>query len=136
MSRRAIVLVMLVTSALVVEPALREDGPSFLWNASASVPIGLYRLAPASHVEVTDLVVVQPPEPLAAFLAERGYLARGVALIKRVLAKTGDTVCRRGSTIIAYDRAYGVAHENDSRGRPLPVWQGCRTLVEGEVFLM
>ncbi|WP_287096196.1 S26 family signal peptidase, partial [Mesorhizobium sp.] len=89
-----------------------------------------------SRIEVTDLVVVRPPEPLAAFLAERGYLPRGVALIKRVLATSGDTVCRRGLTVISDDRTYGVAHENDNRGRPLPVWQGCHTLTEGEVFLM
>jgi type IV secretory pathway protease TraF len=25
---------------------------------------------------------------------------------------------------------------HDSRGRPLPVWQGCRVIADGEVFLM
>ena len=29
-----------------------------------------------------------------------------------------------------------VARENDRRGRPLPIWQGCRMIAEGEVFLM
>ncbi|RWE06361.1 MAG: S26 family signal peptidase [Mesorhizobium sp.] len=136
MSRRSFVLIMLVATTLVVEPALRDDGPSFIWNASASVPIGLYQLAPAGHVEFSDLVVVKPPEPLAAFLAERGYLAGGVPLIKRVLAMPGDTVCRHSATIAAFGHAYGVAREKDSLGRPLPVWQGCRTLGDGEVFLM
>ena len=32
--------------------------------------------------------------------------------------------------------AIGNARERDSRGRPLPVWQGCRTLRRGDVFLM
>ncbi|RWD42795.1 S26 family signal peptidase [Mesorhizobium sp.] len=136
MSRTAIVLTALVSSTLVVEPVWRNDGPAFIWNASASVPIGLYRLAPVSRVEAPDLVVVQPPETLATFLAKRGYLPRGVPLIKRVLAIAGDTVCRNGATIIAFGHAYGVAREKDSLGRPLPVWQGCRTLADGEVFLM
>jgi conjugative transfer signal peptidase TraF len=136
MSRTAILLAMLVSSALVAEPALRSTGPAFIWNASASVPIGLYRLAPVSRVTVPDLVVVAPPEPLASFLAARGYLPRGVPLLKRVLALAGDTVCRHGATITAFDQVYGVARERDGQGRPLPVWQGCRTLAPGEVFLM
>ncbi|RUV27577.1 S26 family signal peptidase [Mesorhizobium sp. M5C.F.Ca.IN.020.32.2.1] len=136
MSRTAIVLTALVSSTLVVEPVWRNDGPAFIWNASASVPIGLYWLAPVSRVEAPDLVVVEPPEPLATFLAKRGYLPRGVPLIKRVLAIAGDKVCRHGAIIIAFGHAYGVAREKDSLGRPLPVWQGCRTLADGEIFFM
>ena len=30
----------------------------------------------------------------------------------------------------------GAAGERDRRGRALPVWQGCRTIAGGEVFLM
>ncbi|BCH29821.1 peptidase S26 [Mesorhizobium sp. L-8-10] len=136
MSRRAVIITMLASAALVVAPSWLAYGPRFIWNTSASVPIGLYRLAPATRVEVTDLVVVAPPERLAVFLAERGYLARGVPLIKRVLAVAGTTVCRHGRTIIAYDTAYGQARDRDRLGRPLPAWHGCRPLAEDEVFLM
>jgi type IV secretory pathway protease TraF len=38
--------------------------PRFVWNASASVPIGLYSVHPAHHLTVTALVVAYPPEPL------------------------------------------------------------------------
>jgi conjugative transfer signal peptidase TraF len=136
MSRRAIITTILAAATLVASPAWLGYAPALIWNASASVPIGLYRLAPVGHVGAPDLVVVEPPEPLATFLAERGYLPRGVPLIKRVLALPGDTVCRQGATIIAFDHAYGVARQKDSLGRPLPVWQGCRTLAHGEAFLM
>jgi type IV secretory pathway protease TraF len=30
----------------------------------------------------------------------------------------------------------GVARERDRRGRQLPTWQGCRTIHDGQVFLM
>ena len=30
----------------------------------------------------------------------------------------------------------GEARDRDSQGRELPMWQGCRIIVEGEVFLM
>lgn len=136
MSRRAIVITMLASATLVAAPAWFGYAPAFLWNASASVPIGLYRLGAAERPDIGDYVVVSPPRPLAAFLAERGYLPSGVPLIKRVLALPGATICRRGATIIAYDHAYGEARERDRLGRPLPVWQGCRMLANSEIFLM
>jgi conjugative transfer signal peptidase TraF len=136
MSRRAIVVTTLAAAVLVTAPAWFGYAPAFIWNASASVPIGLYRLAPTERLDIGDYVVVTPPEPLAAFLAERGYLPHGVPLIKRVLALPGAKVCRQGLTIIAYEHAYGTAREHDQRGRPLPSWQGCQMLAEGEIFLM
>ncbi len=135
-ARRPPLLAMLAGCALIAAHTLANHRPHFIWNASASVPIGLYSIAPLDRIEVADLVLVLPPEPLAGFLAERGYLPRNVPLIKRVLALPGTPVCRRGTTIVAYDHAYGEARATDRLGRPLPVWQGCRTLAEGEVFLM
>ena len=35
--------------------------PKLIWNASASVPLGLYSIAPARHLKVTDLVAVETP---------------------------------------------------------------------------
>ncbi|MDE2365012.1 MAG: S26 family signal peptidase [Hyphomicrobiales bacterium] len=107
-----------------------------LWNASASVPIGLYALRPADNPEIADLVVVVPPEPLAAYLAERGYLARGVPLLKRVAALARQKVCRSAMTISVDGAALGHARGRDGSGRVLPTWQGCRVLSEAEVFLM
>ena len=72
-------------AALVATTAL-EPLPLFIWNASASVPIGLYRLRPAENFNVTDLLAVEPPEPLATSLDLNGYLPIGVPMLKRVLA--------------------------------------------------
>jgi conjugative transfer signal peptidase TraF len=135
-ARRVTLLSMLAGAALIVAPAWSRPDIRFIWNASASVPVGLYRIAPGHLVGVTDLAVVMPPAELAAFLDERRYLPRGVPLIKRVLALGGATVCRRGSAIIAYDGIYGQALARDRRGRPLPDWQGCRTLHDSEAFFM
>jgi conjugative transfer signal peptidase TraF len=100
------------------------------------VPIGLYRVQAVGQLIVTDLVVTFPPEGLSTFLAEGGYLPRGVPLIKRVLALPGQTVCREKLLITVDGIDMGVARERDRRGRVLPSWQGCRALAEGEVFLM
>jgi conjugative transfer signal peptidase TraF len=110
--------------------------PRYLWNASGSVPIGLYRLQPTGRLTVTQLVAVQPPGPLATFLADRRYLPHGIPLLKRVLALPGQTVCRDQLAITVDKIEMGAAREHDSRGRPLPIWQGCHVIADGEVFLM
>jgi len=110
--------------------------PLYIWNASNSVPIGLYRVQPATRLAVTELVAVQPPDPLAAFLDLNGYLPIRVPMLKRVLALPGQTVCRNGLTIAVDGIEVGDAHERDGRGRPLPAWHGCRVIAGGDVFVM
>jgi conjugative transfer signal peptidase TraF len=137
MSFRFLTLVSMSCAASVVIAMMGpKPAPSLVWNASESVPVGLYRVLPAGKLTVTDLVVAMPPEPLATFLAEGDYLPRGVPLIKRVLALPGQTICRKGAAIVVDGIEMGMAREYDSRGRPLPVWQDCRAVADGEVFLM
>ncbi|MBF2713222.1 S26 family signal peptidase [Agrobacterium vitis] len=124
-------------SALATGVAAFVDPPKkLIWNASASAPVGLYRVVPVDRIDVTDLAVVMPPDELASFLDERRYLPKGLPLLKRVLALNGTEVCRSGTDIIAYGMSYGQARESDSQGRPLPVWQGCRQIAESEAFFM
>lgn len=123
-------------AALALSTTAAKPAKRYLWNASNSVPVGLYGLQPTGDLTVTQLVAVQPPEPLATFLSERGYLPRGVPMLKRVLALPGRTVCREHLTITVDNVATGQARDRDSRGRPLPVWQGCRVIADDEVFLM
>lgn len=139
--RSVIVLAMLAGTALIVAPAFVKPEIRLIWNASASVPVGLYRIVPldvseSDRLDVTDLAVVMPPDDLATFLGERHYLPKGLPLLKRALALGGTEVCRVGSAIIAYDMSYGRARERDGQGRLLPVWQGCRILADGEAFFM
>ena len=110
--------------------------PKLLWNASASVPIGLYAVRRAPPLHVDELVVVQPPAPLAQVFAARRYLPLGVPLVKHVLALSCKTVCRTGRAITVDGTAMGDALERDRLGRALPNWKGCRVLEPGEVFLM
>lgn len=107
-----------------------------VWNASASVPIGFYGVAPADRLDVTDLVAVMPPEQLAAFMVERGYVGPDVPLLKRVMALPGQRVCRHSRAVTVDGVPLGEALARDSRGRDLPVWQGCRRVADGEIFLM
>ena len=110
--------------------------PRYIWNASNSVPIGLYRVAPAGKLSVTELVAVQPPDPLAAFLDLNDYLPYGVPMLKRIVALPGQVVCRTGLIITVDNLEMGQARARDHRNRPLPAWQGWRIIGEGDVFVM
>lgn len=110
--------------------------PRLLWNASASAPLGLYRIQPDRDPPVGALVAVAPPEPLARWMAARGYLGDGVPLVKDVAAKAGQRICRTGGVVSVDARTVAIARDRDRRGRPLPVWQGCRTLGAHELLLL
>jgi conjugative transfer signal peptidase TraF len=131
---------LVITTALAAigagYPGLTPMPIKLIWNASASAPIGFYTIDVDGPLEVTDLVAVDAPEPLATFLADRGYLPKGVPLMKRVLAVSGQSVCRTNLIITVDGVEFGAALARDRAGHDLPVWQGCRRIHTDEVFLM
>ena len=140
MSRRSILAITGIAAALSLAGLAAiiafEPRPRLLWNASASAPIGLYRLHPARQPIVGDLVAILPPAPLAHFMAERHYLPLRVPMLKRVAAGPGATVCRFGGNVTIGGRFAAAAHDADRYGRPLPVWRGCRVVGAQELFLL
>ena len=79
--RRALTVTALAVLGIAAASAV--DWPlRLIWNATASAPIGFYTVEPADRIDVPDLVAIMPPEPLAAFMVERGYIALGVPLLK------------------------------------------------------
>lgn len=136
MTRFGFVITTYAATLFVALTSVFHPSPKLLWNASASVPIGLYAVRRALPLHVGELVVVTPPARLAQFFAARRYLPLGVPLVKHVLALPGQTVCRNGRAITVDGAIVGEALEHDRFGRALPDWQGCRALAPGEVFLM
>ncbi|RJT27842.1 S26 family signal peptidase [Mesorhizobium waimense] len=136
MTRAGIILASVLATMGVGYPGLTSMPTKLIWNASASAPIGLYTIDLEGPFEIGDLVAVKASEPLASFLADRGYLPRGVPLLKRIVAASGQSVCRSNLTITVDGIEAGVALQRDRAGRDLPVWQGCRRVSTGEVFLM
>src|SRR3546814_15973931 len=97
-----------------------------IWNATASAPIGFYTVEPAERIAVPELVAIMPPEPLADFMVERGYVGRDVPLPKRVLGLPGQRVCSTGSAVNDDGVEMGEALARDRTCRELPFWQGRR----------
>jgi len=135
-ARRKILGAMLLGASMILFSSTVHPVPRLLWNASASVPIGFYVIHPAGRLTAGELLAVRPPAPLAQFMAARRYLAFGVPLIKHVAALPGQIVCRSGRKITVDGIVEAEALDRDARGRKLPVWQGCRTVRSGEIFLM
>jgi conjugative transfer signal peptidase TraF len=135
-TRTVTLIATMTATALTLLPVIWRPAPRFVWNASASVPTGLYGVRRTTKLSVGELVAAMPPARLATFLAKNAYLPRGIPLIKRVAALPGHTVCRANFVITIEGIEMGTALDRDHRGLPLPVWQGCEVIAQGDVFLM
>ncbi|MEV8468573.1 S26 family signal peptidase [Fluviibacterium sp. DFM31] len=113
-----------------------DRAPRLIWNASASVPVGLYLVQASNPPSLGDLVAVRLPEDLSSWLVERGYVGADTLLLKRIVAVSGMTVCRDGLDIAIGGTVVAQAASDDRHGRPLPRWTGCVTLGSDEVFLL
>lgn len=137
MTARWRIAVLAAIGVSAIAASLPDRAPRYIWNLTPSIPRGLYRLDPQSSVDITTLVAARPPEPLATALDLNGFFPPGVPLLKRVVALPGQRVCRFGAVITVDAIALSaMARARDVRGRPLPLWQGCRRIAADEIFLM
>ncbi|APX88318.1 hypothetical protein BV394_00065 [Brevirhabdus pacifica] len=113
-----------------------DRAPRLIWNASASVPIGLYVLRASQAPSSGEIVAVRLPEDRSSWVVERGYVGADTLLLKRVAAVSGMTVCRNNLEITIDGSVVAEAASADQQGRPLPRWTGCVTLDSDEVFLL
>ena len=137
-SRRGVLASMLVGLALLLASASVDAQPVLVWNATASAPIGLYRVRAVGDrpLRIGALVLIRPDAANARLYAERGYLPLGVPLLKRVVAVAGQSVCERDGALSIDGRHVADALTADGQGRPLVAWSGCRPLRDGELFVL
>ena len=113
-----------------------QPAPRVIWNASASAPIGFWRVLPGARVGIGDMVVARTPERVRRLAAARRYIPATVPLLKRIVAAGGDEVCALGPYILINGRRVAARQRLDPRGRRLPWWSGCRRLRMDRVLLM
>jgi conjugative transfer signal peptidase TraF len=135
MSRRWCLFAVAAAGILLLMTSLRDGAPRLVWNASSSVPLGLYRVEPGP-VRRGDLVLIRPPPRIAELAHRRGYLPKSTYLIKFLWAIPGHQVCRFGTYVLVRGVFAVRALSRDSLGRRMPVWRGCRTLRSGEFFVL
>lgn len=126
------------TIALValLSPAVHRPELRLVWNASASVPLGLYRIERGARPRVGDLVAVRPSPALTRFMAERRYVEANALLVKPFAAKAGATVCRLDMRVTIDGRYVATALPRDRFSRLLPRWSGCLRLGPDQFFLI
>ena len=122
--------------AALLLPTLHRPQLRLVWNASASVPLGLYGIDPAAIPRVGDLVAVRPSPALTRFMADRRYVEANALLVKPVAALAGTTFCRSKMRVTLDGRAVATALPRDRFDRPLPRWSGCRRLARNELVLI
>ncbi len=136
MTASSIVLTMLGGVGAIAATVTISPTPWLIWNASDSVPVGLYVTSAVDTLDIGDLVVVRAPSSIVDFMATREILPVGIPLLKRVAALPGQVVCRSDTEITVDHVSIGKTLTSDSKGRPLPVWSGCQTVGPGTIFLM
>ena len=93
-----------------------------IWNASSSVPTGLYVVEKRMPVR-DDLVLVSLPKWARIMADQRGYLPSNIPALKRVSALLGDTVCRFGRAILVNGTEKAKARLSDNFARNMGlVW--------------
>lgn len=133
---RKIALVSLAALTALALPAAFHFAPRLIWNASASAPIGFWRIQPSAPVSTGEMVLLKTPETVRELAAERRYIPLNIPLLKRLRAQQGDTVCAAGPAIRINGITVAIRLVNDKKGRPLPWWQSCQTLSERQVFVL
>jgi type IV secretory pathway protease TraF len=123
--------------AALLAPLGWRPVPLLVWNASASSPIGLYRIGSARGVRPGEMALAWPPSAARALGAERHYLPRNVPLVKHVAAAAGDTVCAIGEAVSVNGRRVALRRRADPAGRAMPWWwSGCQRLRGGDLLLL
>ncbi|MBX9612914.1 MAG: S26 family signal peptidase [Burkholderiales bacterium] len=117
-------------------PALTRLPVQLVFNPSDSVSRGWYLVEVADELHRGDTVLVRLPARVQAFAAQRGYLPKGVPLLKRIEALPPQRVCIRGRVVFVDGHAVATALAHDSQQLSLPTWSGCRALAADEMFLL
>ena len=106
-----------------------------IYNHTPSVPTGWY-VRSSGEIARGAFVTVRAQDVAPDYAAVRNFTDAGDRFIKRIAANDGDSVCADGDVIRINGRTVAHRAAQDSQGRPLPHWNGCRTLSTDEVVLM
>jgi type IV secretory pathway protease TraF len=121
-------------SMLAWKPLI-DPAPMMLWNVSASVPRGVYRIEKRRPIR-GEIAVLHLPEWAALFASERRYLPGGAWLFKPVAATNGSMICRFGICIFVDGKLVTSALAADKRRRAMPKRRGCSKLKFDQFFLL
>jgi len=135
-THRLIIVLIGLGIAALAWPSVHTPIARIVYNPSDSVPRGWYRIGPPDSLHVGSIVLTRLPIDAAALATQRGYLPERIPLLKRIGAMEPQQVCTEGRTVRIDGVALATALKTDGQGRSLPIWQQCRPLRDGELFLL
>ncbi|ASQ90959.1 conjugative transfer signal peptidase TraF [Prosthecochloris sp. GSB1] len=110
--------------------------PLIIYNATDSLPHGIYRVIKQQTYERGDLIVFPVPERVRSLVIERGWLKPDSYLIKPVAAINGDNVWITCGQVFVNGMSFGVIKKQDRKGLPLPSLVINDTLSAGEIAVL
>lgn len=135
--RWLILLGMVFGLALLLFPLTFKSDPKLLYNPSPSAEIGWYGVVPQETYARGDLVAVYLPEAVQMLADERGYLPRGIPVIKSIGAVAGDVICYSSYGLSLPEQPPLRAVLLDRLDRRMPVPEpGCLPVPVGDVVLI
>ena len=136
--RQVPVLAAMCGAVVLMLVSFGSQAPLVIYNATGSAPLGFYYLENRLPGR-GETAVVQPPPLIELMIVARGILPPSVPILKQIAAIGGDEVCRSKDPdhVIAINgKVVAETFDNDRDGRPLPAWEGCMKLIDGEFFLL
>ncbi len=133
-----IVLAIIAAMIVLMLTVLFSRLPVLIYNGSGSAPLGFYTVENRLPSR-GETALVMPPPAIELFIVARGLLPPAVPLVKQEAAVGGDEVCRSrepNGVVTINGEVYAEAYATDDDGRPLPAWDGCIRLIDGEFFLL
>lgn len=110
--------------------------PVIIYNATDSLPHGLYLVVQKPDYECGDLVVFPIPESVKALVRQRHWLPDGAILIKPIAGESGDMLSTKSGRCLLNGVDFGMVETVDRTGQPLPVFSINRRLEKGEIAVV
>jgi conjugative transfer signal peptidase TraF len=110
--------------------------PVIIYNATDSLPHGLYLVVQKPDYERGDLVVFPVPESVKALVRQRRWLPDGAYLIKSIAGTNGDLLSTKTGRCMVNGVDFGMVEAVDRTGQPLPVFSINRRLEKEEIAVV
>jgi conjugative transfer signal peptidase TraF len=110
--------------------------PLIIYNATDSLPHGLYLVVQKPVYDRGDLVVFPVPESVKALVRQRHWLPDGAFLIKPIAGESGDVLNTKTGRCLVNGVDFGMVETVDRTGQSLPVFSINRRLEKGEIAVV
>lgn len=110
--------------------------PLIIYNATDSLPHGLYLVVQKPVYERGDLVVFPVPVSVKGLVRQRHWLPDGAFLIKPIAGENGDMLSTKSGRCLVNGADFGPVETVDRTGQQLPVFSINRRLEKGEIAVV